>query len=48
MVTRGVPATPALRAFLEFILTEGQQYATESGYIALGDSLRAAGLQQLQ
>lgn len=48
MVTRGVPTTPALRAFLEFILTEGQQYATESGYIALGDSLRAAGLQQLQ
>ncbi len=47
MVTRGTPTDPLLRAFLQFVLTEGQQYASESGYIALSDSVRQIGLQQL-
>jgi phosphate transport system substrate-binding protein len=47
MVTRGTPTDPLLRAFLQYVLTEGQKYATESGYIALSDSLRQVGLQQL-
>jgi phosphate transport system substrate-binding protein len=47
MVTRGTPTDPLLRAFLQYVLTDGQQYATESGYITLSDSLRTAALQQL-
>jgi phosphate transport system substrate-binding protein len=35
MVTKGKPEKPAVRAFLLFILKEGQQYAGETGYIDL-------------
>jgi phosphate transport system substrate-binding protein len=35
LVTKGKPAKPVVVAFLEYILTEGQQYAAETGYIGL-------------
>jgi phosphate transport system substrate-binding protein len=37
LVTKGKPIKPELIAFLLFVLTEGQQYAAESGYISLSD-----------
>lgn len=36
LVSNGVPQKPEVLAFLEFILTDGQQYAGEVGYIGLG------------
>lgn len=38
MVTKGKPEGAALIAFLQYVLTEGQQYAGETGYIGLSDS----------
>lgn len=38
MVTKGKPQGAALIAFLEFALSEGQQYAGETGYIGLSES----------
>lgn len=35
LVSNGVPEKPEVLAFLEFILTDGQQYAPEVGYIGL-------------
>lgn len=41
MVTKGKPQGEALVAFLQYVLTEGQQYAGATGYIALSaDKLR--------
>jgi phosphate transport system substrate-binding protein len=36
-VTRGKPSRPELVAFLEYVLSEGQQFAGESGYIGLSE-----------
>jgi phosphate transport system substrate-binding protein len=42
LVTKGKPEKPVVVAFLEYILTEGQQYAAETGYIGLPeDKLKA-------
>ena len=35
LVTNGKPEKPEVKAFLEFILTTGQQYTTETGYVPL-------------
>ena len=35
LVTKGKPTKPEVIAFLEYVLTEGQQYAGETGYIRL-------------
>lgn len=35
LVSNGIPQKPEVLAFLEFILTDGQKYAPEVGYIAL-------------
>ncbi len=35
LVTQGKPEKPEVKAFLEFILTKGQQYTTETGYVPL-------------
>jgi phosphate transport system substrate-binding protein len=35
LVTKGKPVKPEVVAFLEYVLTEGQAYAGESGYIGL-------------
>jgi phosphate transport system substrate-binding protein len=34
-VTNGKPVNPMVTAFIKYVLTEGQQYVHESGYIAL-------------
>ncbi|MBQ7213419.1 MAG: PstS family phosphate ABC transporter substrate-binding protein [Bacteroidales bacterium] len=43
MVTRGIPDKPAVVAFLEFILSEGQQFNVPAGYIALPEEKLAIG-----
>lgn len=35
LVTHGTPTNPVLVAFLEYVLTEGQQYNMQTGYIAI-------------
>ncbi len=35
LVTKGKPEDPVVVAFLEYVLTDGQQYAGETGYIGL-------------
>jgi phosphate transport system substrate-binding protein len=35
LVTKGKPIKPEVIAFLEYVLTEGQQFAKETGYIGL-------------
>lgn len=47
MVTHGKPQTTALITFLKYILTEGQQYAGETGYIGLSDEKLQTQLQKL-
>lgn len=37
LVTKGKPSKPEVVAFLEYILTNGQQFAGETGYICLSD-----------
>ncbi|MDR1382027.1 MAG: substrate-binding domain-containing protein [Tannerella sp.] len=37
LVTKGKPTKPEVIAFLEYVLTEGQQYAGETGYIGLAE-----------
>lgn len=34
-IARGTPSDPVVLAFLEWILTEGQQYVSEAGYVRL-------------
>jgi phosphate transport system substrate-binding protein len=46
-VTRGVPAGSAARAFLYWVLTDGQALVTESGYIRVSEKRLAAGLADL-
>lgn len=47
LVSNGVPEKEAVRAFLEFILTEGQQWNVPIGYIGLSDEKLDAGLKIL-
>jgi len=44
MVTNGIPKDPVLVAFLQFILTEGQQYNLPQGYISLSEDKLQMGL----
>jgi phosphate transport system substrate-binding protein len=37
LVIKGKPVKPEVIAFLEYVLTDGQQYAKETGYIGLSD-----------
>ena len=46
-VTKGRPSKPALVAFLEWVLTEGQKYVPETGYIPLGADKLAEGLDKI-
>ena len=48
LVSNGVPEKPEVLAFLEFILTDGQQYAPEVGYIGLAPELLEEELSKLQ
>lgn len=38
LVTKGKPVSPAVKAFIKWILTSGQQFVRESGYIRLPDA----------
>jgi phosphate transport system substrate-binding protein len=46
-VTKGKPAKPALVAFLKWVLTEGQKYVPETGYIPLSEAKLAEGLDKI-
>jgi phosphate transport system substrate-binding protein len=48
LVTHGKPAKPELIAFLEYILTEGQQFAAETGYISLSQEKLDAELEKIK
>lgn len=48
MVSNGVPEKQEVLAFLEFILTDGQRYAAEVGYIGLDEELLDEELSKLQ
>jgi phosphate transport system substrate-binding protein len=46
-VTKGRSATPAVAAFLRWVLTEGQKFVIETGYIKLGPDKLTSGLEKL-
>jgi phosphate transport system substrate-binding protein len=46
-VTKGRPASPAVAEFLRWVLTEGQKYIPETGYIKLSPDTLKAGLDKL-
>lgn len=46
-VCKGQPASPVVTAFIRWILTDGQAFVPEAGYIRLSDEKLAAGLQSL-
>lgn len=48
LVSNGLPVKPEVLAFLEFILTDGQKYAPEVGYIGLAPELLESELSKLQ
>jgi len=43
-VVKGKPSRPAVAEFIEWVLTEGQAFVAEMGYIALGPEAIASGL----
>ena len=47
-VIKGQPGRPLLAEFLEWVLTEGQKYVAEMGYIAVGPDRIASGLAVLR
>jgi len=47
IVSKGVPAKPAAVAFLRWILSDGQKYVPETGYIRLSAEKLKAGLEQI-
>lgn len=48
LVSKGRPDRPEILAFLEYILTDGQQYAGEVGYIELSDEEVESEFSKLQ
>lgn len=48
LVSKGVPVSPAVTAFLRFILNEGQQMVALAGYICLDSAAIAGGKAQLE
>ena len=48
LVTNGIPKDPTLVAFLQFILTEGQQYNVPQGYISLSEEKLQKGLELIK
>lgn len=48
LVSRGKPTRPEVTAFLEYVLSEGQQYAGETGYISLSEERRAEEIAKLK
>ncbi|MDR0573534.1 MAG: PstS family phosphate ABC transporter substrate-binding protein [Tannerella sp.] len=48
LVTKEKPAKPELVAFLKYVLSEGQNYANETGYISLSEEKLKGELAKLQ
>ncbi|MHB8055138.1 MAG: PstS family phosphate ABC transporter substrate-binding protein [Candidatus Aminicenantales bacterium] len=48
MVSKGAPTNPAAAGFLRWILTDGQKFVTETGYIQLSPEKLATGLEKLK
>lgn len=48
LVASGKPMKPEVQAFIEFILTDGQQYAGEVGYVRLSDEELERELSKIQ
>lgn len=48
LVSNGIPQKPEVLAFLEYILTDGQEFAPEVGYIGLAPELLEEELVKLQ
>lgn len=48
LVSNGIPQKPEVLAFLEYILTDGQEFAPEVGYIGLAPELLEEELSKLQ
>jgi phosphate transport system substrate-binding protein len=47
LVTRGKPQKPEVIAFIRYVLTDGQRFANETGYIRLSDDKLQEGLNRL-
>jgi phosphate transport system substrate-binding protein len=47
-VSKGKPTNPIVIAFLKWIMTEGQQYIPEAGYVALPQEKITQGLMKMQ
>ena len=43
-VTKGIPSSPCVQAFIIWVLTDGQQFIRESGYITLKNETLRAGM----
>ena len=48
LVTKGKPVKPEVIAFIKYVLTEGQQYAAENGYIGLAEEKLQEELSKLK
>ena len=48
LVTNGKPTNPIVLAFLQWILTDGQQFVGEAGYVTLPQEQLDGGLQKLK
>jgi len=48
LVANGKPTNPVVKAFLKFILTEGQKYNVPNGYISLSKDKLAKGINKLK
>jgi phosphate transport system substrate-binding protein len=46
-VTKGKPAKPALVEFIRWVLTEGQKFVPETGYINLSPEKLREGLSRI-
>ena len=47
-VSKGKPLLPLVKVFLEFVLTDGQQFVNEAGYVKISDVKIKTGIQKLQ
>ncbi|MCH5330270.1 MAG: PstS family phosphate ABC transporter substrate-binding protein [Alistipes sp.] len=47
LVSKGIPSDPAIKAFLKYILTEGQRLTVPAGYIGVSEEKVAASLELL-
>ncbi len=47
-VSRGRPARGAVAEFVRWVLTDGQRYVAEAGYVALGGERLEEGLRRLE